>query len=1129
MSDHALDENTLVIPSAWKRQVHPRRGGMPGPKIKLDAESEQIAAACLEENREKIEHFLAAPGTDPSLIAPARAYLSGEPDALGAAVTAVLAAEQRAWSGAVPFADAWTFTHGVGWAACAVVEMAVLHPHYSHRRDLLALKLIADDVQQIPYGQWEGTLKRMRTLLAVAGDAEYAEAVERLAGHRRTDQRRLVTGYLVPTRKDWVAECCHAVRAESRPVLLDALGSAEHLEILGPWARLTQYDCYHPSTIMTLAEGVGAACAPLLIQANDDLYPDARRRKVLLGALGILPSDEAFRMMLERRSDKYILATLLESMKRFPVRAIRELAAVGEPDTDELLATHVKAHLELAESVLPELPEEARAAVERIVGGLEILPAAELSDLPRVLADPPWKRVKEKAEPVVIKGLTAPDTRVAWDEGEREEWEAGARVPLPYSWYVKDGPGGHVTWGKTVPAEARSELWETRATAFEEGGLDGLKQLGMLVLGPVELARPLIRGWFPEDWDRTYLGRPETWMPVLIARFELDALATALRFAQSRPAGLGHLVVPFADATVAELASEWLLRTKSARPHAEAWLRKHGSAAVPLLLPTALGKPGKRRNGAEYALHLLAAELGRDAVVEAAGQGPAAQAVAALLERDPDELVPRKIPEVGAWADPATLPQVLLKGQAPNGQALNGQGRALPDTVVPHLLTILAMSAPDDPDPGIEAVREACDPASLSAFAWALFERWREHGERSEGTWALTAVGWFGDDEAARRLTPVIRAWPGQNGHHKAVKGLDVLALIGTEAALMLLDGIAQKAKFKAIKLRAQEKIQEVAERLGLTGEQLGDRLVPGFDLDPDGSMTLDYGPRRFVVGFDEQLKPYVTDEDGKRRAALPKPGAKDDPALAPAAYAAFAQLKKDVRAVASIQIRRLELAMTTERRWTVTEFRELLAGHPLMWHIVRRLVWSADGTAFRLAEDRTFADLDDEAFTPPAEAEIALAHPLSLDGTLDAWAQVLADYEITQPFPQLGREVHRLAEEERQAGRLARFEGLNVPWGKVLGLERRGWRRGTPEDNGTERWISRPVRDGLHVVIALIPGIQVGYGDQNEDQVLETIWLDTTPRDFPRPKTPTPFGELDEVTASEVLADLVDLKEAAL
>jgi hypothetical protein len=37
-----------------------------------------------------------------------------------------------------------------------------------------------------------------------------------------------------------------------------------------------------------------------------------------------------------------------------------------------------------------------------------------------------------------------------------------------------------------------------------------------------------------------------------------------------------------------------------------------------------------------------------------------------------------------------------------------------------------------------------------------------------------------------------------------------------------------------------------------------GNRSVLLPFLDADGGMTLDYGPRRFVVGFDDQLKPYV-------------------------------------------------------------------------------------------------------------------------------------------------------------------------------------------------------------------------------------------------------------------------------
>ena len=94
------------------------------------------------------------------------------------------------------------------------------------------------------------------------------------------------------------------------------------------------------------------------------------------------------------------------------------------------------------------------------------------------------------------------------------------------------------------------------------------------------------------------------------------------------------------------------------------------------------------------------------------------------------------------------------------------------------------------------------------------------------------------------------------------------------------------------------------------TADQLADRLVPDFGLDDDGSLILNFGDRRFRVGFDEQLKPTIADEDGARRKVLPKPGSKDDPTLAPAAYALFTGLKKDVKSVAADQIRRFEQAI---------------------------------------------------------------------------------------------------------------------------------------------------------------------------------------------------------------------------
>jgi hypothetical protein len=469
------------------------------------------------------------------------------------------------------------------------------------------------------------------------------------------------------------------------------------------------------------------------------------------------------------------------------------------------------------------------------------------------------------------------------------------------------------------------------------------------------------------------------------------------------------------------------------------------------------------------------------------------------------------------------LPQVRLRGDE----------RALPHAATLHVITMLAMSKPGAVYAGVDVVRDVCDRESLAAFSWELFQEWERNGAPSKDNWALSQLAWLGNDETVRGLAPMIRAWPGEGGHGKAVTGLDVLAETGSDVALLHLHSIAQKVKSKGLRARAEEKIAEVAAGLGLSPRQLADRLVPDFGLDADGGMTLDYGPRRFTVGFDERLKPYVMGEDGKHRKALPKPGAKDDAELATEAYKRFAALKKDVRTVAADQVRRLEAAMVAGRRWTPEEFRGLFVEHPLIWHIARRLVWLAEtgsetgsgkGTAaFRVAEDHTFADAEDDPFTVPDGAALRIAHPLDLGDRVRAWAELFADYEILQPFAQLGRGVHALTDAERASGHLERFENAVVPVHSVLGLVRRGWERGYPMDGGGEWWISKPVpggRAGLYVVINLNPGISVSMPERSGDQTLRRIQISDTPDDR-QPKRRT-FAELDPITASELLSDLI-------
>ncbi|MFF9621668.1 DUF4132 domain-containing protein [Streptomyces griseosporeus] len=1098
------DEDTFRMPEAWRRLVYPRRGAIERPVPPLHPQAEALEARRVKEEADWIEAMLTAPKSHPRLVQATRDHLNGSHNPLGAAALGHLIFHYRHPDGA--FVDAWVRAHGLPFAARAVVEYFGIEPHYiqyGSRRDDPWLGFLSGNGVGTGWARTKFA-DRMRALLAVADDDAYRRTVEALAACRTDVRRRGVVSYLLPGERAWVDECCaEAGGADGslRAMLLCSLDSPGQLRHFGDRPGLG-WDGWSTALIATLARSTGTAFAPFLEEPLARAY-NSDVTRTYASALVELPSDDAFRILLGRITDKQVRPHLLEAMRRYPVRALRLLGAAATGSgkhaslAGQLLTSHVLAHPEVTQAALAGLPAEVAAFVGPLLTRADRVPDAPAEALPELLVSPPWTRKRKAVKPRVAAEVpVAPEPAVAWRPGERESWaKSGAG-------YAAWRDGGD--WSRQIDHLRRT------------GELESWWHVRLFVDGPEDVVRPLLAACDPKDyWDGEEQLKP------VAARHGLAALPLMRRAATRHPSTLGRLLLPYRSTEVAELVCGWLARLKAADATARAWLTRHGLDAVPFLAPHAVGPAGAARRGAEKALRLLADAYGVDAVVAgvAGGGAEAAGIVEETLAADPlVAALPSRVPAVGAWADPALLPQILLV-----------EGGALPAEAVRHVLTVLALSKPGEVYPGLEVLTAHCTPDSLAAFAWGVFEQWRLAGMPPKESWALHALGPLGDDDTVRRLTPILRAWPGEGAHHRAVEGLAVLAEIGTEVALTHLHGISQRVPFKALKQRAQEKIAEVAEGLGLTGEQLGDRLVPDLGLDADGGTVIDYGPRQFTVGFDEQLRPVVRDGDGKPRKALPAPGAKDDPELAPAERKRFAALKKDARTVGAEQVRRLAAAMVARRSWTVAEFQELFVAHPLVGHLVRRLVWLAESggavTAFRVTEDRTFADVRDEELTPPEDAAVRVAHPLHLGEDLAAWSALFAGHGILQPFPQLARPVHRLTEEEAAGHRLTRFEGASVPVGKLLGLIRRGWERGEPQDAGVERWFHRRVDDDRYVVIALDEGIAVGALDTFPDQTFERVWLDSTPGDYwPSRSYPLRFGDLDPLTASEILADLTEV-----
>lgn len=408
----------------------------------------------------------------------------------------------------------------------------------------------------------------------------------------------------------------------------------------------------------------------------------------------------------------------------------------------------------------------------------------------------------------------------------------------------------------------------------------------------------------------------------------------------------------------------------------------------------------------------------------------------------------------------------------------DGEELALPEVAAtaPLLVTLLKQHA---------------DAASLDSFAWKLFEQWLAMGAASKDKWALGAIGHIGGDASVLKLTPLVRDWPGESQHQRAVFGLEVLRAVGTDTALMSLNGIAQKLKFQGLKEKAKLMMEGIAQARGFTREQLADRIVPDCGLDEQGGRVFDFGPRQFKFVLGAEMKPLVRDAAGKMKTDLPSPNSSDDKEKAEAAVAAWKLLKKTLKEVLKIQAERLEDAMITGRRWTPEEFHTLLVKHPLMVNLARQLVFGcyedqgAVQSTFRITEDQSLADSNDDPCDLPGAGSIGVVHPAHLDDAAkSAWGQVLSDYEIIPPFQQLGREICRAEPGDLELNEITRFKGPKIPGITVYGiLERSHWLKDIPADNGGFMQHSKHFPSAnVTAFIAYDPGLSMGYYEEAQE-----------------------------------------------
>ena len=355
-----------------------------------------------------------------------------------------------------------------------------------------------------------------------------------------------------------------------------------------------------------------------------------------------------------------------------------------------------------------------------------------------------------------------------------------------------------------------------------------------------------------------------------------------------------------------------------------------------------------------------------------------------------------------------------------------------------------------------DAIAADLNGKELEVLACEVWELWIKEGAQSKTKWVLSFAAVFGGAAMTQKFIHAINDWPQNARGAIACDAVEALSVSPDPAALVVVDSISRKFKFRQVKAAAAAALERTAQELGITEEELADRIVPTLDFAPDGTRVFDYGPRKFIVRLTPSLELAVTTEAGKAVRSMPSPSKADDAEKAPAAYAAYKALKKQIKTTITAQRARLEMALFNHRCWDSEAWRKLFVENPVMHQFAISLIWGVyesgklKGT-FRYMEDGSFNTADEEEYTLPDGGNIGLVHPIELEAdTLAVWKQQLEDYEIIQSIDQLSRPVYRLPAEQAQA------TALETAAGRVLNslslmskLQSMGWYRGNVVDGG--------------------------------------------------------------------------------
>ena len=961
-----------------------------------------------------------------------------------------------------------------------------------------------------------------RLLIAVKKDEEYQELLDLATAHFEAKDTSIATrmrlATIFPERVEWGNALIEGLepltdqaytytptqRRHHHMLLFSSGADLEHIldliELCDPRATTPTAHIDPRFNVKSELFSLYALLDRMELEAKEPLLrmldlPWNSYPETLMDVLCNIPDQEVFdRIALAYNPGWKLTEPVRELFSKYPVMALQAIERRIEEKDDAI-----------GDGMMKLREEFARVQVRIDAEASDEAHFADREDLTGILAAPPWHGTKKaggkskgKKIPKALKSLARIEDEIALlgvenfarERADQDKYVESLDLSSSYYKIRHDRLLAYASGESEVLPEPSDFKFVSSDTALEA--------IGMVPLDYCSNARY----WELGNIKHLLGERPELYKAWIEGNTDKEALLK-----------LGEYVAwSGMAAAIAEC-----LDTKTMRDGALKWIRKHPRESIVGAIPEYFATRGaKKKKFLEEVIRVArkADEAVYEEILDAYGD-EVREAMPDL--EDAATAYPEKMPKLPSFWNPAAYPPILLEKDL---------SKKLPVEICDDIAFMLKFSPPGKPYVGLMELRKQADTTSLGQFTWGLFESWIKAECPLDEEWVIQALALFGGPEMVRKLPYQIDAWAKTNYYKRSEKILDAIQPGANEYTAEALWRCKHGGHDKHNCNTAHGKLLVVLGSDGSANlDTKLDRKAPTFGIGLDHTIKLTDG-EGVKVWLDEELEPHLASTDA---SSLDEP-----------TQLRWERLGKLCAWQARFQSRRFERAMRTQRAWSVANFKNDILGHPLLGMLAHKFLWGVfeqDGLveAFRIDEGNEPVNVEDEpvALANNAERTIRLVHPLQLEESdMAAWVQTFADYEIIQPFEQLGRA--RWLPKEAQSlleGELAIFEtttgALQTMYEDHDWTYARGRKRTYPEP-----YFSRQVKrsGGYGGGVSVTTKISM-----NRTSSWSPFALGTTPEDD-RPCTVTlkfarkgsDYRVFDEVALSELVWELARARDAS-